>query len=131
MIRAVECLGDPRYLAPAECCGDVCVRIAPRMPQVVQCCGLAGAGDFLIDLAEATGYEHRWRQAAHVARLVLAASGGDWAHPVFPDVELTRAGPGWAGGTSGVLGFLRRLRHRGGFRLAAPSNQTSNNRRTS
>ena len=123
LIRAADCLGDPRYLEPAGQCGDVCARIAPRMPQVVQCCGLAGAGDFLIDLASSTGDDRWWNEAAHLARLVLARSGGDWAHPVFPDVDLTRASPGWAGGTSGVLGFLRRLRHRGGVRLATASRQ--------
>ncbi|WP_194926138.1 lanthionine synthetase LanC family protein [Catenulispora pinisilvae] len=126
-IRAVERLGEPRYLELAEQCADVCVRIAPRMPQVVQCCGLAGVGDFLIDLAQAGALgsvagaldaDRRWAEAGAVARLILARSGGTWSRPVFPDVELTRASAGWAGGTSGVLGFLRRLRDRGGVRLA-------------
>lgn len=123
LIRAAECVGEPRYLELADQCADACVRIAPRMPQVVQCCGLAGVGDFLIDLAEATGDERRWHQAALIARLVLARSGGTWSQPVFPDVELTRSSAGWAAGTSGVLGFLRRLRHRGGNRLATTSRQ--------
>ncbi|MBS2539430.1 protein kinase/lanthionine synthetase C family protein [Catenulispora sp. NF23] len=129
-IRAVERLGEPRYLELAEQCADVCVLIAPRMPQVVQCCGLAGVGDFLIDLAQAQAVrgvvgmagaadaDRRWAEAGTVARLILARSGGTWSRPVFPDVELTRASAGWAGGTSGVLGFLRRLRDRGGVRLA-------------
>ncbi|WP_194911930.1 lanthionine synthetase LanC family protein [Catenulispora rubra] len=123
LIRAAECVGELRYLELADQCADVCVRIAPRMPQVVQCCGLAGVGDFLIDLAEATGDERRWHEAALVARLVLARSGGTWSQPVFPDVELTWSSAGWAAGTSGVLGFLRRLRHRGGNRLATTSRQ--------
>ena len=123
LIRAAECVGEPRYLELADQCADACVRIAPRMPQVVQCCGLAGVGDFLVDLAEATGEERRWQQAALIARLILARSGGTWSQPVFPDVELTLTSAGWAGGTSGVLGFLRRLRHRGGNRLATTSRQ--------
>lgn len=125
LIRSAQCLGEPRYLELACQCADACVRIAPRMPQVVQCCGLAGVGDFLIDVAQASDAEQRWHQASHIARLVLARSGGTWSHPVFPDVDLTRTSAGWAGGTSGVLGFLRRLRHRGGPRLAAPSRQLS------
>jgi len=123
LIRAAECVGELRYLELTDQCADACVRIAPRMPQVVQCCGLAGVGDFLVDLAEATGEERRWQQAALIARLILARSGGTWSQPVFPDVELTLTSAGWAGGTSGVLGFLRRLRHRGGNRLATTSRQ--------
>lgn len=80
-------------------------------------------GEFLIDLAEATADERRWDQAAVIAQLILARSGGRWSRPVFPDVDLTRASAGWAAGTSGVLGFLRRLRHRGGVRLATASRQ--------
>jgi serine/threonine protein kinase len=116
LIRAAVCLDQPRYLDLAEQCADACVRIAPRMPQVVQCCGLAGVGDFLIDVALATGSDPRWEQATAVARLVLLRSGGTWDRPVFPDVDLTRTSAGWAGGSSGVLGFLRRLRDRGGPR---------------
>lgn len=118
LIRAAECLGEPRYLELAGRCANACVRIAPRMPQVVQCCGLAGVGDFLIDVAQVSDGEQRWHQASTVARLILARSGGTWSQPVFPDVDLTRTSTGWAGGTSGVLGFLRRLRYRGGPRLA-------------
>ena len=123
LIRAAECLGELRYLELADQCADACVRIAPRMPQVGQCCGLAGVGDFLIDLAQARGDERRRPQGALMAQLILARSGGTWSHPVFPDVELTGTSAGWAGGTSGVLGFLRRLRHRGGKRLATASRQ--------
>lgn len=125
LIRAADCLGEVRYVELAGQCGDVCARIAPRMPQVVQCCGLAGVGDFLIDLAEAAGDERRWYQAAQVGRLILARSGGDWVRPVFPGVDLTRQSAGWAGGTSGVLGFVRRLRYRGGVRMAAEAHQLS------
>jgi hypothetical protein len=121
LIRAADCLGEPRYLESAGQCADACVAIAPRMPQVIQCCGLAGVGDFLIDAALATGSGQRWHQASGIARLILTRSGGTWDQPVFPDVELTRTSAGWAGGSSGVLGFLRRLRDRGGPRLAATS----------
>jgi hypothetical protein len=118
LIRAADCLAEPRYLELAGQCADACVAIAPRMPQVIQCCGLAGVGDFLIDTALATGSGRRWHQAAGVARLILTRSGGTWDQPVFPDAELTQPGAGWAGGSSGVLGFLRRLRDRGGPRPA-------------
>ncbi|GAA1984594.1 lanthionine synthetase LanC family protein [Catenulispora subtropica] len=116
LLHAGERLAEPLYVELAQQCADVCVRIAPCMPQVIQCCGLAGVGDFLVSVAAATGDRRRWDQAFEVARLILARSGGPWSSPDFPDVELTGSSAGWAGGSTGVLGFLRRLRDRGGPR---------------
>lgn len=124
LLYAGDRLADPVCSELAQQCADSCVRIAPRMPQVVQCCGLAGVGDFLIDCALAPGTPAdaaiaRWEQAFDVARLILARSGGTWSRPDFPDVELTGSSAGWAGGSTGVLAFLRRLRDRGGPRPAS------------
>lgn len=109
LLYAGDRLAEPCYHELAQQCADSCVRIAPRMPQAVYCCGLAGVGDFLVDCG-------RWDQAFDVVRLILARSGGTWSSPDFPDVELTGSTAGWAGGSAGVLGFLRRLRERGGVR---------------
>ena len=88
----------------------MCVTLAPRVQLVGACCGLAGVGELLVDLA-------RWDDAEQVARIILARSGGTWSRPLFPDADLDRASATWAGGSVGVLGFLRRLRDRGGARL--------------
>ncbi|NUP47966.1 MAG: serine/threonine protein kinase [Catenulispora sp.] len=124
LLYAGDRLGDLDYSELAQQCADSCVRIAPRMPQVVQCCGLAGVGDFLVDCALAPDAPAgtaglRWKQAFDVVRLILARSGGTWSRPDFPDVELTGSGAGWAGGSAGVLAFVRRLRDRGGPRPAS------------
>ncbi|MEU6972328.1 hypothetical protein AB0A71_32345 [Kitasatospora aureofaciens] len=85
------------------------------------CAELAGVGDFLVDVAVASGSsesaEEFWDAAHAVAAVILTRSGGAPARPVFPDQGLARAGVTWAGGSAGVLGFLRRLHDRGGPRL--------------
>ncbi|MFD8706806.1 class IV lanthionine synthetase LanL [Kitasatospora sp. NPDC059648] len=117
LVRAADRLGDPGYLALARRTARTCAALAPRMPLVGQCCGLAGVGDFLVDVAAASGTEESWDAARTVAAVILSRSGGTPARPVFPDPGLARASATWAGGSAGVLAFLRRLHDRGGARL--------------
>ncbi|MFF9499604.1 class IV lanthionine synthetase LanL [Streptomyces sp. NPDC014656] len=120
-LQAAGNLKDPRHLGLARQAARACVALAPRMPLVTQCCGLAGVGDLLVDVAEASGSEEFRDGAEAVARLVLSRSGGTWSRPVFPDTGLARPSATWAGGSAGVLAFFRRLRHRGGPRLGLTS----------
>ncbi|WBP84978.1 class IV lanthionine synthetase LanL [Kitasatospora cathayae] len=126
LVRAADRLGEPSYLTLAQRTARTCAALAPRMPLVTQCCGLAGLGDFLVDVAVASGSsgssgssdsEEFWDAADTVAAVLLSRSGGTAARPVFPDPGLARARATWAGGSAGVLGFLRRLHDRGGPRL--------------
>ncbi|MGW6915872.1 class IV lanthionine synthetase LanL [Kitasatospora sp. NPDC054939] len=121
LVRAADRLGEPEYLALAQQAARTCTVLAPRMPLVTQCCGLAGVGDLLVDVAGASGSgagAEEFRSAAGtVAAIVLARSGGTPARPVFPDAGLTRSSATWAGGSAGVLAFLRRLGDGGGPRL--------------
>ncbi|MFE8936002.1 class IV lanthionine synthetase LanL [Streptomyces sp. NPDC007872] len=117
LVRAARHLGEPEYLALAQRAARACAALAPRMPLVTQCCGLAGVGDLMVDVAEASGTEEFWDEAETVAVLILSRSGGTWSRPVFPDTGLVRSNATWAGGSAGVLAFLRRLRDRGGPRL--------------
>ncbi|MFE5796717.1 class IV lanthionine synthetase LanL [Streptomyces sp. NPDC056503] len=120
-LQAAGDLGDPRHLDLARRAARACAALAPRMPLVTQCCGLAGVGDLLVDVAEASGSEEFRDGAETVARLVLSRSGGTWSRPVFPDTGLARPSATWAGGSAGVLTFFRRLRDRGGPRLGLAS----------
>jgi hypothetical protein len=115
-LLAASVYPDGPFLAAAQGAARACRRLAPRLARVSQCCGLAGTGEFLIDLAMATGAEEDWTAAHDVAALVLARSGGSPEHPVFPDNSLAGPGAGWGTGTAGVLSFFRRLRDRGGDR---------------
>ncbi|MFJ3906317.1 class IV lanthionine synthetase LanL [Streptomyces sp. NPDC090025] len=126
LVRASVLLDEPAHLALAARAARACAAVAPRMPLVTQCCGLAGVGELMVDVAlasesassaSAPASEEFWAAAGTVALLILSRSGGSWSRPVFPDAGLTRPSAGWAGGSAGVLGFFRRLRDRDGPRL--------------
>ncbi|WP_282206427.1 lanthionine synthetase C family protein [Kitasatospora fiedleri] len=112
LARAAEQLDVPAHRALAERCARACLALAPRMPLVTQCCGLAGVGDLMLELAPGATEFHT--AAGTVATLVLARSAGPATHPVFPDAGLLRESFGHATGTTGVLSFLRRLHSPGG-----------------
>ncbi|MFI6848966.1 class IV lanthionine synthetase LanL [Kitasatospora sp. NPDC050467] len=117
LVRAADRLGEPEYLALAQRAARTCAALAPRMPLVTQCCGLSGVGDLMVDVAEASGSEEFRDAAETVAAIILSRSGGTSSRPVFPDAGLTGSSATWAGGSAGVLAFLRRLHGRGGQRL--------------
>ncbi|MCO5988813.1 class IV lanthionine synthetase LanL [Actinoallomurus spadix] len=117
LVRAARFYDDEWYLETAGAGARACLGIAPQAWVVSQCCGLAGIGEMLVDVALATGEEEFWRGAEHVVELMLTRSGGDLEHPVFPDNTLEGASGSWGMGTPGVLSFLRRLRDRAGARL--------------
>lgn len=101
---------DKRILKAAQTAATGCLAIAPRVPLVTRCCGLAGIGEFLLDLAIVTDDIHYRRDAIDILNLMLIRSGGSWTAPCFPDNSMTtNTNPGWATGASGVLSFLRRL----------------------
>ncbi|WP_371494935.1 hypothetical protein OG871_06615 [Kitasatospora sp. NBC_00374] len=117
LVRAADRLGEPGYLRLSQRTARTCAALAPRMPLVTQCCGLFGVGDLLVDVAKASGSEEFWDAAETVAAIILSRSGGTPSRPVFPNTGLTRPSATWAGGSAGVLAFLRRLHDRGGPRL--------------
>ncbi|ROQ35544.1 serine/threonine protein kinase [Streptomyces sp. PanSC19] len=121
LVRAAARLDEPRYLDLAGRAARACAALARRMPLVTQCCGLAGVGELMVDLAEASASEEFRDAAETVALLVLSRSGGTWSRPVFPDPGLARPSATWAGGSAGVLAFFRRLRDGGGPRLGLVS----------
>ncbi|MFB7943434.1 class IV lanthionine synthetase LanL [Kitasatospora phosalacinea] len=83
------------------------------------CHGLAGNGEYLLDLAEATG-ETRFRHGAQsLAALIAARTALRDGLLVLPDETGTTATPAYGTGTSGPLAFLLRLRH-GGPRMWLP-----------
>ncbi|MCX4749415.1 class IV lanthionine synthetase LanL [Kitasatospora sp. NBC_01287] len=80
------------------------------------CHGLAGDGEYLLDLAAATG-ERRWHEGAReLAQLITARAALRDGLLVLPDETGTGCAAAYGTGTAGPLGFLLRLRH-GGPRL--------------
>ncbi|MFD8597855.1 class IV lanthionine synthetase LanL [Kitasatospora sp. NPDC059646] len=117
LARAADRLAEPGYRALAEDSARACLAVAPRMPLVTRCCGLAGVGELMLELAPSAEEFHA--AATTVAALLLTRAGGPPSHPVFPDPGLTRQSFPYATGTAGVLGFLRRLTDPAGPRPAA------------
>ncbi|MEV1249696.1 class IV lanthionine synthetase LanL [Nonomuraea sp. NPDC050022] len=117
LAHAATTYGEDRYLDLAERGARASLAIAPQAWVVSQCCGLAGIGEALIDLAMATGDDSYWRGAEEIVELMLMRAGGELSAPVFTGNDLDKPGYTWATGASGVLSFLRRLDRRTGSRL--------------
>ncbi|MFI5528331.1 class IV lanthionine synthetase LanL [Kitasatospora sp. NPDC051853] len=80
------------------------------------CHGLAGNGEYLLDLAEATGEERFRHGAEELAALITARAVRRDGLLVLPDETGLGSAPAYGTGTAGPLAFLHRLLH-GGPRL--------------
>ncbi|TDD89492.1 hypothetical protein E1293_04595, partial [Actinomadura darangshiensis] len=116
-LRAGLAFDDHTYMDLAARTVRACALVAPRAWVTSQCCGLAGIGDALIDVAQATGDDTYWRHAEDMAELMLIRAGGPHDRPIFPGNDLDVQAFTWGTGTAGVLSFLRRLHTRSGPRL--------------
>lgn len=83
---------------------------------VSACHGLAGNGEYLLDLAAATGEPEFRTGAEELAQLIAARSALRDGLLVLPDETGTGCAAAYGTGTAGALAFLLRLRH-GGPRL--------------
>ncbi|HEY1918597.1 MAG TPA: class IV lanthionine synthetase LanL [Streptosporangiaceae bacterium] len=122
LLRASVVLADPSLAELARQTADACIGFVPRLSVVTRCCGAAGVGHFLIDLAVTSQHERYWQAACDVARQMLLRSGGSPAHPVFVRGTTDPADVTWSFGIAGLLPFFRRLaRQAGPDRLPVPS----------
>ena len=109
LVRAARFFNDEHILKAAKSAAAACLLFAPRVLLVTQCCGLAGVGEFLLDLAVAADDVRYHRDAIDILNLMLMRSGGSRSAPSFPDNTMAASSPAWAIGSSGILSFLRRL----------------------
>ncbi|GAA1996730.1 lanthionine synthetase LanC family protein [Catenulispora subtropica] len=114
LLMAGDHLGEPQYVAAARRAADACIALIPRVDKPVQCCGLAGIGNMLIDVAAHDDDEKYWDAAHAVAAQMLLRSAGPADHPVFVKNNPTDYSASWAYGLAGILGFFRRLSRHGG-----------------
>ena len=101
LVRGAEFFNDERLLEAARTAAVGCLAIAPRVPLVTQCCGLAGIGEFLLDLAALTGDIHYRQSALAIFNLMLIRSGGSRTALRSPESSIETGNPGWAAGTAG------------------------------
>ncbi|MEO3821915.1 lanthionine synthetase LanC family protein [Plantactinospora sp. B24E8] len=93
---------------------DVCTTFLPRVSVAVQCCGSAGVGNMLIDLALQDTDPRYWEAARAAGVQMLLRGAGTNTHPVFVAEEPGAKSASWAFGVAGFLSFFRRLSRRGG-----------------
>ncbi|GIG63531.1 serine/threonine protein kinase [Longispora fulva] len=111
LIRLWRHTGGADYLEAAQAAAQGSYR--NRWQSTTAAChGLAGTGEFLLDLADAVGGDHRAR-AEDIADLLTArhaVRGGRW---LIPDESGSAVHADFNTGLAGVLGFLHRLHHGG------------------
>ncbi|UNZ20242.1 lanthionine synthetase LanC family protein [Streptomyces sp. 891-h] len=102
---------EPAFRRAAESATKGCLTWSTRLSTLGQCCGTAGLGSALLDLAVDCG-DDQYLDAAHeAARHLLRRSHGPDDAPALVTNNLTKEAPySWAQGYAGILTFLRRLR---------------------
>ncbi len=109
LLHAGLVLRSPELSRRARQSADACVALLPRFGSPGQCCGTAGLGGFLLDLAEAEADDRYLDAARQAAAHLLQRSGGRPERPVFTEATPESFGVSWATGLGGLLTFFRRL----------------------
>jgi hypothetical protein len=110
LVRAYRLTGDEAYLEAARECRRL-LRPSPRFGPLTQLNGLAGIGEFFLDLADLLGEEEARSDAWEIARTIYAARidrRADGYGLCFPD-EDGLAGADYMTGVTGIASFLLRL----------------------
>jgi hypothetical protein len=74
----------------ARLAASACLAIAPGVPLVTQCCGLACIGELLLDLAVVTEDVCYRENSLDILGLMLLRSGGSRTAQLFPGKILTK-----------------------------------------
>ncbi|HEV2634038.1 MAG TPA: lanthionine synthetase LanC family protein [Actinocrinis sp.] len=114
LLHGSAVLHAPALAALASDAADAALSLLPWMSNLGQCCGAAGVGSLLIDLAVQEDDERYWQASGQVADHILARGAGPPEHPRLVASSHDTRAASWAAGTAGILGFFRRLALRGG-----------------
>jgi hypothetical protein len=114
LLHAGDVFGDPKLTALAYDIGRASTDFLPFVIVPIQCCGLTGVGNMVIDLALRSGEKRHWEAADLTASHILMRGGGTYEHPVLVDKLLEDGSASLAFGIAGILGFFRRLSQRAG-----------------
>ena len=112
LLLASTVLQDSSLARLARDTTETCIAYLPRLSTPGRCCGIAGVGSVLIDLAINTQDERYWSAAERAGVQILLRSAGTPSHPIFP-ASPGHSSTGWAAGLAGLLSFFRRLARRG------------------
>lgn len=117
LLHAADLFAEPGFGVLAGRMADACVAFLPHVSVTAQCCGLAGVGNTLIDMAGAeqgAQAARRWAGAEEAASYLLLRGAGTPTHPVLVVDQPEEGCASWAFGNAGLLAFFRRLAARGG-----------------
>lgn len=118
LLRAYGATGDDRYRRMAELAAQAVMRTKWRSA-LVQCHGLAGDAEFLLDLHDLTG-QQRFRDLAWELATAIYAHRVQWdGLVVFPDELQMEVTASFNTGLTGIGAFLLRLLHGGARPLMA------------
>ena len=110
LARLHRASGDDRFGTAAQMSAQAVMQDSWR-GSLGQCHGLAGNGEFLLDMAERAD-RARYEALAHqLARIIFSARAYREGQVVFPH-EHGGFSATWGDGVSGILSFFLRLRHR-------------------
>jgi hypothetical protein len=109
LLRASIVLGDAQLGDLAVQAAEVCIAKVPGLAVLGRCCGAAGVGQFMIDLAVTWQDDRYLRAAFDIGRHMLLRSSGPAGHPVLAQDIADRSAAAWAFGIAGLLPFFRRL----------------------
>ncbi len=112
LVRAYSATGDERYLRMAELAAGAVVEAKWRS-SLVQCHGLAGNAEFLLDLHTVTGEERFRDTALELARVIYARRVYHDGLVAFPDESEQVVTASFNTGIAGIGSFLLRLLHGG------------------
>ncbi|MDX3433920.1 protein kinase [Streptomyces sp. ME01-18a] len=108
--HAWHTFGDDKFLQAAETAALASAAWISRMGTAGQCCGTAGIGSMLLDMASDTREERYWEAAHEAARHLMRRSHGPDDDPrLVANNDFREAPYSWAQGYAGILTFLRRL----------------------
>ncbi|MGW0587021.1 class IV lanthionine synthetase LanL [Streptosporangium sp. NPDC002607] len=112
LVRLYAATGDTRFREAAEGAA-VAVRASLLNSGTSACHGLAGDGQFLLDMADLLDEPAYREQAGELAGYLCARAMLRDGLLVVADESGTQVSMGWNTGLAGVLDFLHRLRHGG------------------
>ena len=106
-VRLYQALGEDRWLRIAETIADAAFVKWSVLPSVVD--GLAGIGEFMLDMHQATGRAEYQDRALEIADTVLWYAIEKPEGMAFPGRWLNRVSNDWATGSAGIGLFFDRI----------------------
>jgi serine/threonine protein kinase len=93
---------------------DLCIAFTPRLGSLTRCCGAAGVGHFLVDMAVFADSDRYWQAALDVGRQIALRGGDRLGKPSRLADTRDSSDYCWSSGIAGSLSFFRRLARQGG-----------------